>query len=155
MAELNNIIIVDDFLEDPEELIRYAETAKFVLSEAYPGVQAMAPRYYIEAVYNLANKVMNKTIGGIRSKLSITTVERDNSPHVDSHIDGEYAGVHYLFKGSHGGTIVGETKIEPVFNRIVFYKANTPHKPDLNEGSYVNDVRTGRFTVVSMFGVSK
>ncbi len=113
------VYVVDDFLQNPEQLVEYARTRAYFGSvgddnTAYPGIRDRLPRPYervlekiIELIYGAAGNVSIH-----RSMLSLTTLDpgklgdRQKIPHADAFGDDQYAAVHYLCGPPHGGTAI-------------------------------------------------
>jgi hypothetical protein len=117
--ELHPVIVIDDFLADPESLVRFAsDEAHFgPPPSAYPGVIAPAPPTYVEALgCTLAALIAStfhvrpETAEVLTSFFGIVTVPPEQLepvqqfPHVDSHNPAQLALLHYLCHGSHGGS---------------------------------------------------
>lgn len=132
----NFIVIIDDFLVNPDEVVNFARhTAYFepVGSDGtyYPGVRDNMPAPYGRALREALLPIISDYYydGGGRAcvdlvcKLSIVTlqseqlIDEQKIPHIDSSDENAYAMVHYLCDESHGGTSLyrykptGEVKI--------------------------------------------
>lgn len=122
--EKNTVIVIDDFLENPEELVDFAKRASFAPwpmaaeGKGYPGVRAGAPESHalrlmerLDAVvrekFNIAEgaelKIQQET-------LNLITVAEDElgplqrAPHFDTSDPRLYAILLYLCDETHGGT---------------------------------------------------
>ena len=112
------VYVIDDFLENPEELIDYArEKAYFGVvgddKTAYPGIRDRLPSVYEQVLgeaVSLVFQTQKSTIS--RCMLSLTTLNPDQlstaqkMPHVDALGDDQFASIHYLCDSSHGGTAI-------------------------------------------------
>ena len=112
------VYVIDDFLENPEELIDYArEKAYFGAvgddKTAYPGIRDRLPSVYEQVLgeaVSLVFQTQKSTIS--RCMLSLTTLNPDQlsaaqkMPHVDALGDDQFASIHYLCDSSHGGTAI-------------------------------------------------
>lgn len=132
----NFIIIIDDLLVNPEEVINFAShTAYFepVGSDGtyYPGVRDNMPAPYGRSLREVLLPIISEYYyGGVERacvdlvcKLSVVTLQPDQLmaeqkiPHIDSSDENAYAMVHYFCDESHGGTSLyrykptGEVKI--------------------------------------------
>ena len=112
------VYVIDDFLANPEELINYArEKAYFGAvgddKTAYPGIRDRLPSVYEEVLGEAVSLVFPNRESSInRCMLSLTTVNphelktSQKMPHVDALGDDQFASIHYLCDGSHGGTAI-------------------------------------------------
>ena len=112
------VYVIDDFLANPEELINYArEKAYFGAvgddKTAYPGIRDRLPSVYEEVLGEAVSLVFPTRESSInRCMLSLTTVNphelktSQKMPHVDALGDDQFASIHYLCDGSHGGTAI-------------------------------------------------
>jgi len=113
------VIIVDDYLRDPEAMVRYAANeAKFKPSPTmYPGIIAPVPVAYIESLLSVLGPLIGQTFGVkvetaylSESFFAIVTTPpeelhyRQRLPHVDDYDPGMIAILHYLCNGEQGGT---------------------------------------------------
>lgn len=112
------LIVVDNFVADPDELVEVA--AGKVYSDQityYPGVRAKAPLTYQQFVLGALRSAIAETFGPRPGALrftdchfSLVTTPPDKLaylqriPHVDSLSSAELAFVHYLFRADLGGT---------------------------------------------------
>src|SRR5688572_912669 len=73
--EQRKVVVIDDFLETPEELVAFAEKAKFAPwpmaaeRKGYPGVRTAAPE-------NHANLIMDRIDSLIRDQFEIPAEEK-------------------------------------------------------------------------------
>ena len=112
------VYVIDDFLANLEELIDYArEKAYFGAvgddKTAYPGIRDRLPSVYEEVLGEAVSLVFPTRKSTInRCMLSLTTLNPDElktsqkMPHVDALGDDQFASIHYLCDGSHGGTAI-------------------------------------------------
>jgi hypothetical protein len=114
------VIVIDNAVEDPQSLVARAGRLQFADDDGrgrYPGVRADASREYGEAVARLAAPLIERTFGLSRRTLqrvdavySLVTRRPEELmpiqrvPHVDTHLPGRIAILHYLCRGSMGGT---------------------------------------------------
>jgi hypothetical protein len=118
--EQNPVIIVDDFLSDPEPLMEYASSAvRFGAPKNwYPGLRAEPlPQNYVMEVIRALHGIIGETFdlptrGGVDTNTyfglatlapnALSTLQR--LPHFDSVNPRQVAVLHYLCDASHGGT---------------------------------------------------
>jgi len=113
------VLIIDNFLSNPEILIQYCvETNSFNNADNfYPGLRMPAPELYIHAIHHYLGNIIETVFGlkkdawrGGRSVYSmVVTLPEDMKaqqcvPHVDSFKSNELACVHYLCDETKGGT---------------------------------------------------
>lgn len=118
-AERQPLMIVDDVLDDPQDMIEAARAAVFYVPEHthYPGINARLPETYyqtvvtalrgpIEAAFGLSRSIYLRYFGffalattGIDAAQPIQTI-----PHHDSPDPDRLAMVHYFCRGQFGGT---------------------------------------------------
>ncbi len=121
-AEGQPVLVIDEVMERPAPLVAYAERqARFAASREagnfYPGVRAPAPRGYVEGLYDALRPLMAATFGfsadtpaAISCALSLVTLPparlnlAQRLPHIDTPNPRQFAVLHYLCDGSHGGT---------------------------------------------------
>ncbi len=140
--EQQPIVIVENFVADPERLRRLAATAKSVPDDLhYPGVKNAVPLDYFDSVQPILSTVLPKVFG-FRTGMSIlgatysiaTTPPQHLSveqrmPHVDAIDTGRIAIMHYLGPGDVVGTAfyrhrstgfetVTEARSEPYFTSL-------------------------------------
>lgn len=112
------LLIVDQFVADPERLLRKAARSHFVpIGKMFPGIRARAPATYenllaeflaprLQACFGLAPGSMSFPLCHYslvtRPPPSLTFLQR--IPHIDTARGYGLATVHYLFKGDWGGT---------------------------------------------------
>jgi hypothetical protein len=114
------VIVIDDFMAEPEGLIVYAESGDpFQASphDYYPGVRKPAPPQYAAELCAKYAKLLREVfaLGAsepdvLLSALSITTIRPEKLrpiqrlPHFDTSDPRQLAVVHYLCEARHGGT---------------------------------------------------
>lgn len=121
-TEREPLLIVDDVIEQPEELITYA--AEEVCFEpvwgpqgGYPGIRAPAPLNYVERLVRGLGPLIERAFDLRRAKLaraecsfSLVTLPPDQlvpaqrAPHIDTTDPLQFALLHYLCGPEHGGT---------------------------------------------------
>jgi hypothetical protein len=117
--ERQPVLIVDDYLADPEALVTYAANeARFAPSPAmYPGIVAGVPDAYSESLLNVLGPIIGDTFGVQVDTAYLTNCffaivtyppeqlhYRQRLPHVDDYGDGVIAILHYLCDSTHRGT---------------------------------------------------
>lgn len=117
--ERQPVLIIDDYLSDPEALVAYADKeARFGPSPAlYPGVVAPVPDAYCESFLNVLGSLIGDTFGVQVDTAFLTNCFfalvtlppeqlhfRQLLPHVDDFGAGVIAMVHYLCDSTQGGT---------------------------------------------------
>lgn len=117
-AERVPLLVIDNFLADPDELARIASRENFVEhSRYYPGIRATAPVAYQQAFAGPLGEIIAPLFGlGTGAprfslchfSLVTTPAERlqvpQRIPHVDSLPSSGLATIHYLFEKDFGGT---------------------------------------------------
>jgi hypothetical protein len=117
-AERAPLLVIDNFMAEPEQLVRVAVEEKFTAqSRYYPGIRAAAPPAYqqlfadgltqtVAAHFGLAAGTLRFPL--CHFSLVTTPAERllapQRIPHVDSLASAGLASIHYLFKRELGGT---------------------------------------------------
>lgn len=113
------VLVVDNFLSAPEQLVEYCIlNGKFNSVNAfYPGVRSPAPEIYVQMLYQYLHEIIYNTFS-LKGPM-VRTVQSDFSmvvtppaqlktiqcmPHFDSLNTYELAAVHYLCESSFGGT---------------------------------------------------
>lgn len=117
-AEKAPLIVIDNFVADPEKLIRRAANRPYVDQPSYfPGIRYAAPLGY-QQLFDARLKDMlldyfqlkngRLTFQMCHYSLITTPPEKlaflQRIPHIDSVSSTGLASVHYLFKGTYGGT---------------------------------------------------
>ncbi|RYY76909.1 MAG: hypothetical protein EOO52_05295 [Gammaproteobacteria bacterium] len=112
-------LVVDNFLNDPQMLIKYCiDTNSFNNADSfYPGLRMPAPELYIHAIRHYLGDLIEEIFGlkkdawrGGRSVYSMVVTpprqmkDRQCVPHVDSFNKSDLACVHYLCGATKGGT---------------------------------------------------
>lgn len=112
------LIVVDNFLADPDELVRIASDSTFTVKSPYfPGIRASAPAEYESAFSGVVRDAVTSHFGLPGSALQFSTSDfsivtrpperlqiPQKVPHVDSTGRNGLAAIHYLFKRDLGGT---------------------------------------------------
>jgi Family of unknown function (DUF6445) len=117
-AEGAPLLIVDQFVADPDRLLRKAARSHFVpVGKMFPGIRARAPASYenllaefltprLQACFGIAPGSMTFPLCHYslitRPPASLTFLQK--IPHIDTAGGYGLATVHYLFKGDWGGT---------------------------------------------------
>jgi hypothetical protein len=117
--ERQPVLIVDDVLRDPAEMIRYAanESQFKPPPTLYPGITAKLPDAYVDGLAGVLVPLMGETFGVrvdtaflVDSFFALATYPaeqlhfRQRLPHVDCFEACQVAALHYLCDGSQGGT---------------------------------------------------
>ncbi|WP_160154332.1 DUF6445 family protein [Microbulbifer sp. ALW1] len=122
--EKNTVVVIDDFLESPEELVAFAKASSFapwpIAAErkGYPGVRASAPPEHAEQIMSRLDAVVREQFALAPEKkltihqetLNLITVPEEElgplqrAPHFDTSAPGLYAILLYLCDETHGGT---------------------------------------------------
>jgi len=117
-AEGAPLIVVDDFVPNPDELVDYAMAQNFgVQGRYYPGIRCIAPQSYQQFLLTTLGGLILECLGAKRGTLgfsmchySLVTTPADQLellqriPHVDSVAKNGLASIHYLFRKNLGGT---------------------------------------------------
>jgi hypothetical protein len=116
--ELAPLLVIDNFVAQPERLVKKAAMAQFTAGgRYYPGIRAKAPPSYEHfltrqlqplLVEHFGLKSRNLRLSMCHYSLVTTPASQlslqQRLPHVDSLASDGVATIHYLFKGSLGGT---------------------------------------------------
>lgn len=116
--ELAPLLVIDNFVDEPERLVRKAAAKHFASNSAYyPGIRAEAPLGYQQLFQTKLKALLFDYFhlegGALQFKMchySLVTTPADKLsaiqriPHIDSLESGGLATIHYLFKGRWGGT---------------------------------------------------
>jgi hypothetical protein len=120
-SEQRPLAVVEDFADDPEALIAYAQSGepfRAATSDLYPGIRKPAPASYANDVCTRYGKLLREHFqlpassapSVIFSAFSITTTDPNDLrpvqrvPHFDTSAANQLAIVHYLCGPEHGGT---------------------------------------------------
>jgi hypothetical protein len=117
-AERAPLLVIDNFVADPEALVADACARPFpVRSRYFPGIRAEAPPAYQQLLLTSLRSALLDCLGMAEGTLTlsmchyslVTTPAKELAPpqripHVDSFAKSGLATIHYLFKGSLGGT---------------------------------------------------
>jgi hypothetical protein len=112
------LLIVDQFVADPDELLRKAARSHFVpIGKMFPGIRARAPANYEKLLEAFLRPRMLEHFGIAPGAMTFPlchyslVAHRPESlaflqriPHIDSVAANGLATVHYLFRGDWGGT---------------------------------------------------
>ena len=112
------LVVVDNLVANPEELVNLASTKLFGdVTSYYPGVRAKVPLTYQQFIINTLREVCSGYFGldasGLRftaCHFSLVTTPQEKLtylqriPHVDSLFANQLAFIHYLFTADLGGT---------------------------------------------------
>jgi hypothetical protein len=118
--EKEPVIVIDNFLRDPEALVEYAVSGRggFMQDTGfYPGVRMPCTIEYMRTVYSHLSKLISEVfqlpqsrIEGIKSFFSIVNLQREKLdvrqrvPHFDVPLKTGIATIHYLCSNKFGGT---------------------------------------------------
>jgi hypothetical protein len=117
-SEKAPLLVIDNFVRQPEDLIRWASSRPFTnTGRSFPGIRARAPLAYRKLIEDrlLAEisrffELDGRSIQFPVCHFSLVTTPPEELemvqriPHVDSVQGNGLASVHYLFRESHGGT---------------------------------------------------
>jgi uncharacterized protein DUF6445 len=112
------LVVVDNFVANPEELVDQAVAKPFIdVANYYPGIRSKVPltyqRFVIDQLRDVFADYFGLSASGIRftsCHYSLVTTPPDKLeylqqiPHIDSASSVELAFIHYLFKSNLGGT---------------------------------------------------
>ena len=111
------LLVIDNFVSQPDELIRWAASKLFVnTGRSFPGIRTRAPLTYrkliqdLQAVLSQFFQVDGRSIQFPMAHYSLVTTPPSKLdpvqriPHVDTVYGNGLATVHYLFRGDYGGT---------------------------------------------------
>ena len=130
--------IFDNFLEDPDEVLEYANTCQYFTAEEYqkidplesignwPGLRSNDLQLEFPDITHKLNKMFNVRVGWMTFYQHLVSQNIGKpTPHTD--VRWDFSGVIYL-KGSDGTWI--DNEIVPFkYNRAVCFDANVPHHP--------------------------
>lgn len=171
--EKEPVLIVDNFLNNPEMLIEYAKTnCEFNGNESggyYPGVRAKGPDVYIKALVKFLGPIILETFYGERIKavrpasffsMVVTPPEKLSPlqciPHFDSSNYWDLATVHYLSQNKNSGTSlyrhratgfesVRLQRTEKYFTDVIKELENLPSEKKYMNGSNENFEQIGSY----------
>ncbi len=112
------LLIIDQFVADPERLLRKAARSHFVpIGKMFPGIRARAPVSYeklleellqprLQACFGIAPGVLTFPLChySLVTRLPESLAFLQRIPHIDTAGGYGLATVHYLFRGDWGGT---------------------------------------------------
>lgn len=161
--EQSPLLVVDNFIPQPETLVDYAASQKFLAnSPYYPGVRAAAPAAYRQfMLHNLQDTLIEcfelpaTKLGFSVCHFSLVTTPPERLkllqriPHFDTTEKHALAAVHYLFQGDQGGTAFyrhRKTGFECIdeSRTLEYYRSlesenNGPHLPKTTDGYIQGD----------------
>ncbi|MFC4309123.1 DUF6445 family protein [Steroidobacter flavus] len=153
------LVVIDNFIADPERLVKKAATAPFASGgQYYPGIRVKAPPSYehflVTHLPELVGEYFGLTSPSLRLSMChyslVTTPPAELSllqrlPHVDSLAPEGLATIHYLFRENHGGTAfyrhrsTGYEYLDrergPVYSRALDSECAGPDRP---ASEYIN-----------------
>lgn len=112
------LLIIDDFVADPDALVRHAMARVFTpIGRSFPGVRTRAPLGWRQLLRGPLGATLREFFGLRGRTLSfsmchyslVTTppgqlAPAQRIPHIDSTAGDGIASIHYLFRAPHGGT---------------------------------------------------
>ena len=130
--------VFDNFLEDPDEVLEYANTCQYFTAEEYkkidtleskgywPGLRSNDLQLEFPDITHKLNKMFNVRVGWLTFYQHLVSQNIGKpTPHRD--VRWDFSGVIYL-KGSDGTWI--DNEIVPFkYNRAVCFDAHIPHHP--------------------------
>jgi hypothetical protein len=130
--------VFDNFLDDPDEVLEYANTCQYFTAEEYqkidplesvgnwPGLRSNDLQLEFPDITHKLNKMFNVRVGWLTFYQHLVSQNIGKpTPHTD--VRWDFSGVIYL-KGSDGTWI--DNEIVPFkYNRAVCFDADTPHHP--------------------------
>lgn len=148
------LIIVDDFLKNPDDLIAHAGSLDGFSSDDrnfYPGVRRPTPEPYAQRLASFLETLLTKRCNVITSMFSIANQDPktlkpvQSIPHYDTSDDNQFGVVHYLCGPEYGGTSFYRHKAtgfeqitdehKPLYQRTLQREATTSGLP---EPGYIN-----------------
>jgi hypothetical protein len=118
-AEQIPLLIIDNLLDRPEDLVAYAATECVLAppTDMYPGLRAQAPASYVDVLRRALTKTINVAYGlpdlelhSAISYLCVVTAKPQDlkpvqcMPHIDGTTANDYSTVHYLCSPDYAGT---------------------------------------------------
>jgi len=130
--------VFDNFLDDPDEVLEYANTCQYFTAEEYqkidplesvgnwPGLRSNDLQLEFPDITHKLNKMFNVRVGWLTFYQHLVSQNIGKpTPHTD--VRWDFSGVIYL-KGNDGTWI--DNEIVPFkYNRAVCFDANIPHHP--------------------------
>lgn len=153
------LLVIDNFVAEPDRLVKKAAMAPFSPGgRFYPGVRVKAPPSYEHFLASRLQPLLAEHFGLVCQSLRlpmchfslVTTPASELTPmqripHVDSLARDGFATIHYLFKGSLGGTAfyrhraTGYESLDevrgPEYFRVLEAQSAGPDSPEVN---YIN-----------------
>lgn len=169
--EREPLVVIDEVLADPQALVAEAAIATFAPAfgpaGGYPGIRAAAPLAYVERVARTIDPLLRQVFGlrdvrMARAECNFSIVTQrahelapaQRAPHVDTADPLQFAILHYLCGGEHGGTAFYRhraTGFEAITSeRLEAYDAARAGEP-AEEGYAVGD--TSQFEQTASVGV--
>lgn len=161
--EQSPLLVVDNFIPQPETLVEYAANQTFLAnSPYYPGVRAAAPAAYRQFMLHSLQDTLIEYFELPATKLgfsvchfSLVTTPPEQLkllqriPHFDTTEKHALAAVHYLFQGDQGGTAfyrhrktgfecIDESRT-PDYYRSLESENNGPYLPKTTDGYIQGD----------------
>ena len=161
--EQSPLLVVDNFVPEPQSLVDFAASQKFLAnSPYYPGIRAAAPAAYRQfMLHSLQESLIDyfelpaTQLGFSVCHLSLVTTPPtqlkllQRIPHFDTTAKHALAAVHYLFQGDQGGTAFyrhRKTGFETIdeSRTLAYYRSlesenNGPDLPKVSDGYIQGD----------------
>ena len=161
--EQSPLLVVDNFVPEPQSLVDFAASQKFLAnSPYYPGIRAAAPQAYQQfMLHSLQESLIDyfelpaTQLGFSVCHLSLVTTPPtqlkllQRIPHFDTTAKHALAAVHYLFQGDQGGTAFyrhRKTGFETIdeSRTLAYYRSlesenNGPDLPKVSDGYIQGD----------------
>lgn len=161
--EQSPLLVVDNFVPEPQSLVDFAASQKFLAnSPYYPGIRAAAPAAYRQfMLHSLQDSLIEyfelpaTQLGFSVCHLSLVTTPPtqlkllQRIPHFDTTAKHALAAVHYLFQGDQGGTAFyrhRKTGFETIdeSRTLAYYRSlesenNGPDLPKVSDGYIQGD----------------
>jgi len=161
--EQSPLLVVDNFVPEPQSLVDFAASQKFLAnSPYYPGIRAAAPQAYQHfMLHSLQDSLIDyfelpaTQLGFSVCHLSLVTTPPtqlkllQRIPHFDTTAKHALAAVHYLFQGDQGGTAFyrhRKTGFETIdeSRTLAYYRSlesenNGPDLPKVSDGYIQGD----------------
>ena len=161
--EQSPLLVVDNFVPEPQSLVDFAASQKFLAnSPYYPGIRAAAPQAYQHfMLHSLQDSLIDyfelpaTQLGFSVCHLSLVTTSPtqlkllQRIPHFDTTAKHALAAVHYLFQGDQGGTAFyrhRKTGFETIdeSRTLAYYRSlesenNGPDLPKVSDGYIQGD----------------
>lgn len=111
--EKQSLIIVDDFLENPDSLVNFAGTLDSFSADPqnfYPGLRKDTPAAYVTCLEAFLENLLGESCDTVTSMYAVVTKSPQSLkpvqsiPHFDTTTANQVGVVHYLCGSEHGGT---------------------------------------------------